>query len=360
MTPHDHAGRRERLTRRIEAAGAARMLVTDPRNVRYLTGFTGSNGRVIVDVDAPARLVTDARYTARAAAEAGDVEVVLGDAFELAAAELAGGRLVAEAGHLTWREAEALRAAVGGAGGEVCDGGDLVEALRLVKDAAELERLATACRITTDAMTWLFDEVLAPGVTERHLAALLERRFVDAGADAPAFPSIVAGGENGAVPHHTPSSRPIAAGELVTVDCGARVDGYHADCTRTVAVGAPPARLVEVHDVVARAQDAGRRAVTADATGADVDAAARRVVVDAGYGEAFLHGTGHGVGLAIHEAPAVAHSGADRLVAQSALTVEPGVYLPGVGGVRIEDTLVVAAGGAAQPLTDIPRELLVR
>jgi Xaa-Pro aminopeptidase len=237
---------------------------------------------------------------------------------------------------------------------------DLVTSLRLVKDDAEVARLEAACAITTRALAGILDELVSPGVTERTVATALERRFVDLGGDGVAFPSIVASGPNGAVPHHEPSDRPLERGELVTIDCGAQVDGYHADCTRTVAIGRPrDTELVHVHEVVQAAQAAGRDTVRSGALAADVDAAARSVIADAGYGAAFVHGTGHGVGLQIHEAPAVAQGSAATLRPGIVLTVEPGIYLPGRGGVRIEDTVVVTAEPPARVLTDTPRELRI-
>lgn len=357
-TSHDHAARRHRLRERLADVDAVRLLVTDPDNVRYLTGFTGSNGQVVVGLDADEdRLVTDPRYEQRAAEEADDVETVLDDPVATALDGLREGALGVEAEHLSWAAAERVRdRAAADVSVVACSG--LVETLRVVKDASEIACLERACAVTEQAMMWLFERLVV-GRTERELATALERRFVDTGAEAAGFASIVASGPNGAVPHHAPGERRLRRGDLLTVDCGARVDGYHADCTRTVALGTAAGRLAEVHEVVLRAQRAGRHAVRVGARGDEVDAAARRVVGDAGLGAQFVHGTGHGVGLAIHERPAIARGAGDRLRAWTALTVEPGVYLPGVGGVRIEDTLVVTADDVARPLTDIPRELVV-
>ncbi|MEX0705768.1 MAG: M24 family metallopeptidase, partial [Nitriliruptoraceae bacterium] len=211
----------------------------------------------------------------------------------------------------------------------------------------------------TEALTWLVDVHGLAGHTERALAVALERRFVDLGADGVAFPSIVASGPNGAVPHHDPGSRVVQQGDLVTLDCGALVDGHHADCTRTFAVGKPDPVLVEVYEVVARAQAAGRAAVRAGVCAGDVDRAARQVAREAGHLEHYVHPTGHGVGLEIHEAPAVAPGSTATIDVGAVLTVEPGIYLPGIGGVRIEDTLVVDVHGAGRVLTDLPHELRV-
>lgn len=363
-TAPDTAARRARLRPALDALGLDLLLVTARPNVAYLTGFTGSNGQLLVARDpAGDRLITDDRYTGRAAEEAPDLEVVSsrdpgGVAIVACAAE--GGRhLGVEADDLSWAAAERLQARAAERDVEVVATNDLVEPLREVKDDHEVALLARACHITTTALEELFAERLVAGATERDLAVWLERRFVDLGADGVAFASIVASGPNGAVPHHAPTGRPLRSGDLVTVDCGAEVAGYHADCTRTVAVGSATGELTLVHEVVVAAQAAGRAAAVVGATAGDVDAAARAVIDDAGYGAGFVHGTGHGVGLEIHEAPAVARGSAATLVAGTALTVEPGVYLPGTGGVRIEDTIVVTADGAPRVLTDTPRSLRV-
>lgn len=361
MTRADHASRRARLRPALEAVAADLLLVTAAPNVAYLTGFTGSNGQLLLGSDpSDDRLVTDERYTGRAASEAPELTVVVsrdpgGAAVDALGAAAGDRRLGVEAADLSWAAAERLRARAAERGIEVVATTDLVETLRAAKDDHEVELLTAACRLTTEALAELFAERVSVGVTERELAVWLERRFVDLGADGVAFPTIVASGPNGAVPHHAPTDRTLREGDLVTVDCGALVGGYHADCTRTVAVGEASGELLEVHAVVEAAQAAGRAAATAGARAGDVDAAARAVIEAAGYGAAFVHGTGHGVGLEVHEAPAVAQGSAATLVAGTALTVEPGVYLPGTGGVRIEDTIVVTADGAPRVLTDIPR-----
>ena len=353
------------MRQQLSDHGVDRLLVTDPANVRYLTGFTGSNGQVLIAADpVDDRLVTDARYRERAASEVAaglgtPIDVVLGDPSRYALEGPGGVTLGAEADHLSWSFAERLRERAARRSTKLRPVRGVVEAARLVKDDTELDRLARACALTIAAMTWLFEEVVGIGRTERELATALERRFVDLGADGVAFDAIVASGPNTAVPHHAPTARQLRSGDLLTVDCGALVDGYHADCTRTIAVGRQSSRLAEVHELVREAQAAGRSAVVPGATGGAVDEASRAVIRDAGHADGFVHGTGHGVGLAIHEAPAVAHNAADTLRPQSSLTVEPGVYLPGIGGVRIEDTLVVAPSGAARCLTDTPRHLIV-
>lgn len=363
---HDFAGRRQRARAELRERGGSHLLVTDRRNVRYLTGFTGSNGQLLLGLDPAAdRLITDARYDERAATEAPDLELLLdrdpiGAVLPLVAETGPGERqLLVEDHDLSWAAGRDLTARAEDGGVEVAGAGRLVEGLREVKDAAEIDRIVRACRLTQDGLAWLFAEVVAPGRTERELAMALERRFLDCGADAVAFPSIVASGPNAAIPHHEPGDRQLRAGDLLTVDCGAMVDGYHADHTRTVAIGHLDDRLTRVHAIVVAAQAAGVAAIQPGAVTGEVDAAAREVIEEAGYGEAFVHGTGHGVGLAIHEAPAVARGATATLRPGTVLTVEPGIYLSGLGGVRIEDTLVVTADGTARALTDTPRELRI-
>ncbi|MTV25561.1 aminopeptidase P family protein [Nitriliruptoraceae bacterium ZYF776] len=354
------ADRRDRLRPALAATGVDHLLVTDPVNVRYLSGFTGSAGQVLLGgTAADDRLITDDRYEERAVREAPDLALELSrDPVGVALGQTRS-HLGVEAAHVSWHAGERLRERAATVGVEVVPTTELVEVLRAVKDDREVASLAAACALTVEVLEELFADVVGVGRTERELARWLERRFVDRGADGEAFPAIVAAGPNGAVPHHAPGDRPLAVGDLLTVDCGARVDGYHADCTRTVAVGDAPDELAEVHALVERAQAAGRAAAVAGVTGGEVDAATRAVIAEAGYGERFLHGTGHGVGLQVHEAPAVAREARATLRAGTALTVEPGVYLPGTGGVRIEDTLVVTADGAPRVLTDIPRTLRV-
>lgn len=361
LPAHDHARRRDRVRGMLAEAGAGLLLVTDPLNVRYLSGFTGSNGQVLVGATpGDDRLITDDRYEARAATEAPELPCTCSrDAVGVALVVGREATLAVEAGHLSWAVGHRVQTRAEEAGVRLLPTTGLVEHPRAVKDDAEVARLARACELTQVALQWLFDEVVAVGRTERQLATALERRFVDTGADGVAFASIVAGGPNSAIPHHAPTDRPLQRGDLLTVDCGALVDGYHADHTRTVAIGTLSDDLVQLHALVERAQHAGRAAVHDGDVAGDVDAAARDLIEAAGYGQQFVHGTGHGVGLAIHEAPAVARGSADRLEPGTALTVEPGIYLPGLGGVRIEDTIVVTADGPAHLLTDTPRELRV-
>jgi len=357
--------RRDALRALLPAAGVDALLVTDLVNVRYLTGFTGSNAALLVHVDGDAgsRLCTDGRYRVQAAAEVPDLEVVIDRACAVALAglapELGIGKLGFESDHVTvdahaalaeGEEEEEEKAALVRAPG-------LVQQLRMIKDPAELATLRTACAIADAALAELVDHGgLAPGRTEVEVALDLENRMRVLGAAGPSFATIVAAGPHSAIPHHSPTSTPLRRGDFVKIDFGALVDGYHSDMTRTLVLGAAADWQREVYALVAEAQAAGRAALTPGADVADVDAAARRVVVDAGRGEQFLHPLGHGVGLQIHEAPLLGATGSGRLAAGMAITVEPGVYLEGRGGVRIEDTLVVT-DAAPEVLTRFPKEL---
>jgi Xaa-Pro aminopeptidase len=341
----DYAGRRERLAGLLPAHEVQALLVTSPENVRYLTGLASSNAAVLVRADGSALLATDNRYI--------DVARAL-DVPAVEAADVAGALAAPETGI----EAASMSVATYRRLGEgLVPLGPVVEVLRAVKDDAELALLRTACELTDQAFADVSRRI-APGMTERDLARLLDNRMTELGADKPAFDTIVAAGENGAVPHHAPTGRELRAGDLVTMDFGARYHGYHADMTRTVCLGPPAAWQRELYDLVVAAQRAGRHALAPGAPAGDVDAAARSVIAEAGHGEHFRHGLGHGVGLQIHEEPFLGPSRTGRLEDRVPITVEPGVYLPGRGGVRVEDTLVTREGGP-ELFTKTTKELLV-
>jgi len=361
--PDTHAVRRARLQAVLAASDADAALITSLVNVRYLTGFVSSNASLLVPADGQAVLATDSRYALTAQRDCADLEPLIRRPVESALAELASKRgyrrLAFEAHEMTVERFDALTSA-----GELEPRplGRAVEDLRMVKDAGEIVLLTRACEITGEAFDAVVPAIRA-GVTERDFAVLIDRAMVDAGAEAPAFDTIVASGPNGAVPHHTPAARPFARGDMITVDCGARHGGYHADMTRTVALGTPAGWQRDLYALVAAAQRAGIAAAEPGAAVAEVDAAARDVITEAGHGEHFSHGLGHGVGLEIHEAPMLGHGRPGRLADRVPITVEPGIYLPGRGGIRIEDTLVVRPGAARDLLTTTttatPRELLV-
>jgi len=362
--PQIHAARRERARQKIAEAGADAALITAGPNVRYLTGLASSNAALLLasGPGAPAVLATDSRYALAAQRVCPDLELVIERFIEpRLAAEMTSRALSTvafEAHEMSVERHAELAAAAEGV--TTVPFGRKIEELRTAKDPSELELLATACRISSQAIADVF-ALIRPGLTERQLAAALDRRMVDLGAERPAFDTIVASGPNGAVPHHAPTDRPMRRGDLITMDFGALYGGYHADMTRTVALGEPAGWQREIYELVAVAQRAGIEAARPDADVADVDAAARDLIRDAGHGEHFGHGLGHGVGLEVHEAPTIGYSRTGKLAERVPVTVEPGVYLPGRGGVRIEDVLVVGADGTgpAQILTTTTRELLV-
>lgn len=367
-----HTRRRERLAAALREQRADAMLVTRLANIRYLTGFTGSHAALLVPAgggaSASAALATDARYRLQAAEEAADAGADLELVIErdtarslVARAVRRGSRAIAVESHdITVDDhhllAEAITDAGGGDAAELVPVGRLVEAERTIKDEAELELLREACRATD----WAFRCVVStirPGTTEREISVALQGRFAECGADT-GFEPVVAAGPNAAHPHHHPTDRPLVAGDLLVMDLGARYHGYHADMTRTVAVGKPAGWQRYVYDLVAEAHQAGRAALRPGTELGEVDEAARAGIRAGGYGENFVHGLGHGVGLEIHEHPYIGPSAAGKLPAGAPVTVEPGVYLAGHGGVRIEDTFLPSAE-APEPLTRTGRELLV-
>ncbi|WP_327085849.1 aminopeptidase P family protein [Nonomuraea sp. NBC_01738] len=339
------AARRSALAALLPERGVPALLVTSLVNVRYLTGLDSSNAAVLVREDGTATLATDSRY----------IDMTGGLGVEVVEASDVAGALATRGMGI---EAEAMTvAAFRRLDDTILPLDPLVELLRAVKDESEIDLLRTACAISDQAFADISGNI-RPGVTERELARVLENRMIELGADKIAFDSIVASGENGAVPHHTPTSRELRKGDLVTFDFGANYRGYHADITRTVSLGEPAAWQREIYDLVAAAQKAGREALTPGASAKDVDGAARSIIAAAGHAEHFRHGLGHGVGLEIHEEPFLGPSRTGRLEDRVPITVEPGVYLPGQGGVRIEDTLVTRDGGP-ELLTKTTKELLV-
>ena len=359
--PEIHAARRVRAQELIRETGADAALITAGPNVRYLTGLASSNAALLLPADGDgALLATDSRYAGAALRDAPDLELVTERFIEAKLATEASRRgvrrLAFEAHEMTVeRHAELVAKAEGSA---TLPLGRKIEALRMVKDAAEIEKLAVACQLTDAALAEVLPQI-RPGISERMLATQLDHAMALLGAERPAFDTIVAAGPNGAIPHHAPTDRELARGDLVTMDFGALHDGYHADMTRTVAVGSVADWQREIYDLVALAQQVGIAMLTDGVEAGAVDAAARDVIEAAGHSGHFQHGLGHGVGLEIHEAPMLGYGRTSRLTSQVPVTIEPGVYLPDRGGVRIEDVLVVTAGGQARSLTSASRELLV-
>lgn len=344
--PEIHARRRARLADVLADRDADAALVTRLVNVAYLTGLVSSNAAVLVTASGNAVLATDGRYALQAKQRAGDVEQVTQRKVATTLAQRAsedGVRRVAfEAHDVTVELHGQLVEAAGPA--EFVALGRAVEELRTVKDDEEIALLREACAISDRAFADVLSSI-RPGATERDVAHALENSMVGHGAQGRAFETIVAAGPGGAEPHHRPTDRPLAAGDLVTIDFGALYEGYHADMTRTIALGEPATWQRELYDLVAQAQRAGREALRPGADARDVDAAARDLIKAGGYGERFSHGLGHGVGLEVHEAPTLGYSATGTLKAGVPVTIEPGIYLPERGGVRIEDSLVVREAG---------------
>ena len=356
--PDIHAARRGRAQETIAEAGADAALITCGQNVLYLTGLASSNAALLLPASGSPVLATDSRYALKAERDCPDLELIVERFIEPRLATEMGTRglrtVAFEAHEMTVERHADLAAKAEGV--TTIPFGRKIEELREVKDPGELELLATACRISGQALADVFP-LIRPGLTERGLAAALDRTMIALGADRPAFDTIVASGPNGAIPHHSPADRPLRRGDLITMDFGAMYGGYHADMTRTVALGEPAGWQREIYELVATAQRAGIDAARPGADVADVDAAARDLIRDAGHGEHFQHGLGHGVGLEVHEAPTIGYGRTGKLGSRVPVTVEPGVYLPGKGGVRIEDVLVV--GDTVRLLTTTTRDLLV-
>jgi Xaa-Pro aminopeptidase len=353
------------LACQLAASGIDAIVVSDLVNVRYLTGFTGSNAALLVFADdTPTVLATDGRYRTQAAQQAPGVEVAIEPACapHLVGRALAGGagRIGFESHVVTVEGFDALSCPLADATGpELVRASGIVERLREVKDAGEIALLQLACEAADAALADLVNNGgLRPGRTERAVGRELEALMLDHGADGPSFETIVAAGANSAVPHHRPTDTVLATGDFVKIDFGALVGGYHSDMTRTFVLGSAADWQLEIYQLVAAAQRAGCAALEAGVVLSDVDKASRDVIAEAGYGENFSHGLGHGVGLQIHEAPGINAKALGTLPAQSVVTVEPGVYLPGRGGVRIEDTLVVG-DRSVQLLTRYPKDLIV-
>jgi Xaa-Pro aminopeptidase len=345
--------RGDRLAALVAERELDRFLVTDLVNVRYLTGFGGTNGACICGGDARVFL-TDFRYTERAEAEVEGWEVVtVRDDWLGGIAERLAGKSGFEDHHMAVRTLNKLEeklpegVALEGAGGTV-------EKLRRAKDRAELAAIAVAAELADEIWRWSLERGLA-GRSELDVAGAAEARMREQGAE-PSFPTIVAAGPNGALPHAEPGERKIGRGELVVFDMGAKLDGYCSDGTRTFATGEPGEQAREVYEAVREAQAAALAAIKAGVRAEDVDKVSRDLIVAAGHGERFGHGLGHGVGLEVHEEPRVSPRSEDVLAPGEVVTVEPGIYLPGELGVRIEDLVVVTEEGHRN-LSGLPKQL---
>ncbi|MEK6276902.1 MAG: aminopeptidase P family protein [Actinomycetota bacterium] len=350
------AARAERLAELVAGEGLERLLVTNLVNVRYLTGFTGTNGACLCGPEYRL-LVTDFRYTERAETETEVWEIVTVKGEWLPGlAERLGGRCGFEDQHLSVKAFGRLQEEVA-EGAELVAAGGLVERLRRVKDEGELAAIAEAAKLADEVYGWSLERGLC-GRSEREVAREAEARIRELGAE-PSFPPIVAAGPNGALPHAEPGEREIGADALVIFDMGAQLDGYCSDCTRTFATGAEIGELAEaVYALVHDAQAAALEAVAAGKSNRDVDAVAREMIDAAGHGDRFGHGLGHGVGLEVHEGPSLNPRSEDTLLANEVVTIEPGVYMAGKFGVRIEDLVVVTDDGHRN-LSGLAKELRV-
>ena len=362
LAPLEVASRLAKLRARFEGAGIDGLVISNLTNVRYLSGFTGSAAVLAITSDA-ALLTTDGRYRTQAAEQmaaagtAGTIELEIGGVEAQRAALgslLANGAVGLEADSVTWNQATGWEERLGRS---LVATSNLVESLREVKDAGEIARMAHAAAIADAALESVIGQI-GSGLSEEAFALALDSAMREFGAESSSFETIVASGENSAKPHHHPGSRVIVPGDPVVLDFGATFEGYRSDMTRTVVVGGPPeGELAQIFEVVAAAQRAGAHAVRPGTSIADVDATCRDLIGEAGYAERFEHSTGHGIGLDIHEMPWVSAQGTAILEPGVVVTVEPGVYVAGVGGVRIEDTLVVTDDGA-EPLTRFTKDFV--
>ena len=334
--------------KRLMAMGGAdgAYVLHKPENVRHFSGFTGEG--MLVFGSGLRVLVTDFRYDEQAQRQSPGWEILLiggevtHEALIAQAARRIGGKVRCEFDHLSMTQGEALRSALGDQ--EMVPMMNLPEELRIIKETEEIDAIAKAAQITDKTFSWVLDHVKI-GMTELELTLDMLVFMNQQGADGIAFPSIIASGENSSLPHAEPSERAIRAGDLLTLDFGASWGGYCSDFTRTIAFGKVDPELRKIYDIVLEAQLRALDALTDDKTGREVDAVARKVIADAGYGDNFGHGLGHGVGRMIHEEPRLSLRGEKTLIPGMVVTVEPGIYLPGKGGVRIEDLCLITDGG---------------
>jgi len=360
----DVSGRRQRLIEEIQSTTAEALVVSKPVNVRWLCGFTGSSGSLLVLLNGPMVLFTDGRYEEQAQLETSvagvEVEMVISrtnDADIVDRLRSLGTKVCGiESHHLTLDRANGLAAAAPLVAFEPI--GPMVDRLRQPKDAGEIARLRQAAAIADQALGRHEAVITSGGITEQAFARSLEASMFDLGADALSFDTIVASGPNSTRPHARPTDRVLTPGDLVVIDFGAAIDGYGSDMTRTLAVGADPTNDQQaLYAAVAESQAAGVAAVRAGVEQVEIDTACRDVLARHGLAEAFIHGTGHGIGLEIHEQPILSARSVGILPADLVVTVEPGAYIPERGGVRVEDSVVVTSDGC-DPITHFPKGLV--
>jgi len=348
MERNPFADRRARLVEGLDESRTDALIVTHLPNIRYLTGFSGSAGILVLGSDAVATLITDARYLSQSREEIGEVEIhrVVGT-YEGSLVQFvrrgAYRNLAYEETHLRVSQLRFLESGLPG-DTHLIGARGLVEKLRVVKDAGELETLERAARGLPRTLHSL-RETMRPGVSERTLAAALDYELRQNGYEKTSFDTIVASGPRSALPHGRPTDRRFAPGDLIVVDFGGVMEGYATDITRTFSLGEPAPEAERIYRVVAAAQQAAIESVRPGIEAQEVDRAARHVIESAELGEFFGHGTGHGIGLEVHEAPWISPGRADRLEPGMVFTVEPGIYLPGKGGVRLEDDVLVTEDG---------------
>ena len=350
--------RLKKLTNHFEEVGCEAFFVTKLINIRYLTGFTGSAGKLWVTKD-KAVLFTDGRYAEQAPAETENtsIEVVIqAQGFDKTLKELSDGveRLGLEAASITWEQQQQISEWIPSV--DLVPTAGLIEKIREIKDSEELEHMKEAASIADKALS-AATEMFVSGTTEKHLAAVLDHEMRKHGASDRSFETIVAAGPNSALPHARPTDRPFEDGDLVICDFGALAHGYHSDMTRSFRIGgSEEGQENEILQLVLKAQEEGLKTVVNGVAISDVDAACRTVIEEAGYGEQFLHSTGHGVGLEIHETPGIGQKSEGNLKSGQVVTVEPGIYISGLGGVRWEDSVIVTDEGY-ELLTNSPKSI---
>ncbi len=353
----------ERSKRLLEACGLGPeqgIIIHRPSNVFYLSGYTGE-GLLLLSRNLSA-IVTDFRYVEQAGRQAPGFSVhqvsnAVGHA-QLAASLVHGAgirEVLYEDDFVTVRESRRLQEALGEV--SLAPLNNQPEKLREVKDPGEAALIEKACGMSCEAFDYILTRI-KPGITEKQIKRLLDYRMLELGADCTAFDTIVASGPNGSLPHAIPGERPIQKGDMITLDFGAKFGGYCADMTRTIAVGKPEKQMQEIYDIVLHAQKTCQDALAPGKICRDVDAIARQIIGDAGYGERFGHGLGHAVGIDIHEDPRLSPTCGDTLLPGHVITVEPGIYVPGLGGVRIENSCLLTETGA-RSLVSASRELII-
>ncbi|MGA0883971.1 MAG: M24 family metallopeptidase [Candidatus Nanopelagicales bacterium] len=318
---------------------------TDYESIFYLSNFSGSNAVLVIgDKEESDLLITDARYQERVKSIENEIKVVIAHDFKAILKEQipTSVQLRIDGKRVSAYQASELVSALPDR--EIISAVDFLLNLRIKKDEAEIAQLKKACEITSQSLWYLIND-LRPGMTEKQIAKKFWQNALDRGADALAFDTIVASGENSASPHHEPMGRVLQKGDLVTIDCGVSFNGYQSDMTRTVFIGKTEAWQVEIYQSVMQAQAEAIAKAQIGIVAQEVDATAREVITNAGFGDYFVHGTGHGVGIEVHEAPFITSGNQTELNENFCFTVEPGIYLPGRGGVRIEDTCILTKGG---------------